>query len=181
MKRTFLFLLVLFITLTAAVAQPRGGRGKGGALRETGQKVIDAAQVPEAVKQAQEQTFPGLAVTRWEQRSGKNDQRSFTHYVAVFKQDVRTTRARYDADGKSVALTKLFQAANAPEVVKSAAARYTGYALVSGEESVTDKGTFYRVRFRQGAKKLTVFLDQTGAELTKDKQPKLLDIEEEGN
>ena len=63
----------------------------------------------------------------------------------------------------------------------SAAARYTGYSFVGGEEALTDKGTFYRARFRQGAKKLTVFLDQTGAAVEKKNQPKLLDIKDEGN
>lgn len=181
MKRTSLFILFFLAALAAAVAQPTGGRGRAAAIRESNQKTVDAAEVPEAVKQAQDVAFPGLAVTRWEQRSGKSDQRNFTHYVAVFKQESRTTRARYDSNGKSVAITKFFTADNAPDVVKSAATRYSGYTLAGGEEALTDKGTFYRVRFRQGAKKLIVFLDQTGAEVEKKNQPKLLDIEDEGN
>ncbi len=181
MKRIALFALLLFALLAAAEAQPKRARGRAGSIREADQKTVDAAQVPEAVRQAQNVAFPGLSVTRWEQRSGKNNQQNFTHYVAVFQQDSRTTRARYDGNGKSVAVTKFFTANDAPQVVTSAAARYTGYSLVGGEEAVTDKGTFYRARFRQGAKKLTVFLDQTGAEVEKKNQPKLLEIEDEGN
>lgn len=181
MKRISLFFLLLVASLVIVQAQPGRARGKAGSIRESNQKAVEAAEVPEAVKQAQDVAFTGLSVTRWEQRSGKSDQRNFTHYVAVFKQDNRTTRARYDSNGKSVAVTKFFTADNAPDVVKSAATRYSGYTLAGGEEAVTDKGTFYRARLRQGAKKLTVFLDQTGAEVEKKNQPKLLDIEDEGN
>ena len=181
MKRIALFALLLFALLAAAEAQPKRARGRAGSIREADQKTVDAAQVPEAVRQAQNVAFPGLSVTRWEQHSGKNNQQNFTHYVAVFKQDSRTTRARYDSKSKSLAVTKFFTADNAPDVVKAAATRYSGYTLAGGEEALTDKGTFYRARFRQGAKKLTVFLDQTGAAVEKKNQPKLLDIKDEGN
>jgi len=157
MKRIALFALLLFALLAAAEAQPKRARGRAGSIREADQKTVDAAQVPEAVRQAQNVAFPG------------------------FKQDSRTTRARYDSNGKSLAVTKFFTANDAPQVVTSAAARYTGYSFVGGEEVLTDKGTFYRARFRQGAKKLTVFLDQTGAAVEKKNQPKLLDIKDEGN
>ncbi|HAC24333.1 MAG TPA: hypothetical protein DCE81_05410, partial [Cytophagales bacterium] len=82
MKRIALFALLLFALLAAAEAQPKRARGRAGSIREADQKTVDAAQVPEAVRQAQNVAFPGLSVTRWEQRSGKNNQQNFTHYVA---------------------------------------------------------------------------------------------------
>lgn len=175
------FILIMLVALSTAVMAQRGERGK---FQANG-KVVDASAVPEAVKNTQAQNFPGTTVNRWELHSSSNAKKSFQKYVAIYMQDGLRARARYKEDGTALSSSKYFNAEKAPEVVKTAATRYSGYTLNAGEEVKTfAKGkTFYRVRFRKGGQRMVVLLDEAGNEVTKDKAPEeaLEDEGESGN
>ena len=170
----YLFILILLGTSWMALAQ-------GKQRQTTLGKAVQASDVPEAVRKTFTEKFPGVTVTRWERRNVSNKKgTSVTRYIAVFTQEGLSARARFADNGTALSSSRYFNPGKAPEPVQVAAKRYEGFSLTGGEEIRTGKEgkLFYRVRFRKGAQKLVVFLDDTGAEVTRDKAPEELKEDE---
>ncbi len=171
MKTTFVFLLSLcfYVTTFAQI--------------NFSVKAIPADQVPEAVISAQSGYFPGLSVLNWEKQTVSGPNESGSRYVASFNEANKTlTRARYFESGVGITATTYHPGNQLPTVVKeAAAANYSDYSLMSGEKLLLlpkDK-YIYRIRLRKGVKKLVVYLDKTGKELSKDHIP--VEVVEEEN
>lgn len=177
MKKMMVAIACMLIAF-AGIAQKKQAAG----LSNASAKVVDAASVPEAVKNAQETYFPGMPVTQWEfheATSKKNN--TYSKYVAVFKQHELVTRARYKTDGSSISSSNYFGPKKAPQVVLDAQSRYSGYKLAGGAQIRVSKSgkTFYKIKFVKGATKMFVYLDESGNEVTKDKAPEEV-VEVEG-
>lgn len=169
MKKMIVAAVCVLIAFSAT-AQRQRLAGK----RSSAMSPVEAAQVPDVVKKAQETAFPGIAVTRWEYReaTGKKEN-TVSRYVAIFKQGELRARARYQKDGAAVSSSKYFGPKTAPEVITKALSRYPDFELVSGSQTFVSKSskTFYRVRMTRGTSRLIVYLDEAGNEVTKDKAP----------
>jgi hypothetical protein len=174
---TIVFVLMLSTSLTAN-AQGKGkekAKNAKAAARSASSTPIEASQVPQVVQDVHNQKFAGTTVTRWElkQATGKKE---IQWYAAAFSSaEGVKARARYKPDGTIISSTHYFGSAKAPEAIKSAAAaRYSDYTL-TGCEQITipaKNKNFYRVKLRKGSTKITTYMDETGAEITKDKAPK---------
>jgi hypothetical protein len=196
MKRVILF-MALPIAIGIAIAGTALAQGQGKAkekvknakatARSASSTPVDASQVPQVVQDAHNQKFQGATLTRWElkQATGKKE---VQWYTALFTtSDGVKARSRYKADGTTISSSQYYGAAKAPEAIKSAAAsRFSGYTLTGCEQiSVPSKNkNFYRVKLRKGSTKVVTYMDETGAEITKEKAPAEVtdsDEEDEGN
>jgi len=182
--KAFIFLFLTSVIAFHATAQ--GGRKpRGGRIQSAGVEKIDAAQVPEAVQGAFSNTNPGVEVTQWEKHNVRgNNGKDFTKYVASYQIDGARARARFKQDGSVLSMSRYLSAQNLPGSISSAAnAKNPGFTLMGAEQLTTRKGeTFYRVRMRKGASKLTTLYDSNGSEVSRDKQTEdlLLDEGDEG-
>ena len=163
MKKITTFIL---ITLVALTSYAQGGKRKG--LARAGASQIEAAQVPDAVKNA---FTLQAADTRWEKvelqgKAGK----AHVHYVAIYTQDGTKARARFKEDGTAMGTSRYMGAQKLPEVIQSAAKAKNPGAIVRGGEEFTAKDgkVFYRVRLKNGSSKITSVFDSSGGEVTKD-------------
>jgi uncharacterized membrane protein YkoI len=176
MKKTITFILITLLTFTSYA---QGGKRRGGA-QAAGVTKIEAAQVPDAVKNA----FAVQATdTRWEKHeaTGKAG-KSHVRYVAIYTQDGVKARSRFKEDGTPMSSSKYMGAAKLPAAIQSAATtKNPGAKLVGGEELKTKDGkVYYRVRLRNGGSRITSVFDANGAEVTKDKMTEeIKDGEEE--
>ena len=136
--------------------------------------VIDADEVPASVITAQERFFSGISVNRWEKHAYSGRERTKDRFVAIFRSNGQSTRARYSTGGKGITATTYYNGTNLPQAIQDAAAsNYNGYRLMSGEQiQVLEKSyTVFRVRLRKGAQKLVVYLDEQGSEIEKPEVP----------
>lgn len=167
-------IILLLILLMAFGAQAQKARGKGKQIQAAAFEKIDAAQVPEAVKNSFNAGFQNVTDVRWEKHSatGKGG-KTFTKYVAVYNQEGIRSRARFKEDGTALSSSKYMGAQKLPDNVKNAAAsKNPGFTVMGGEEVKTKKGeTYYRVRMRKGTSRLSTLFDANGNEVTKDKVP----------
>jgi hypothetical protein len=172
MKKLLSLIVVCLLAITA-YSQAKTKKGKAVA-RSSSSTPVDVAQVPQPVQDTHNQTFPGTTLTRWESRKGSG-KKEIQWYSAVFTTPESTkARARYKADGVLVSSSTHYDAAKAPEAVKSAAAsRFSDYTLLGCEKiNLPAKNKdFYRVRLKKGSTKVTTYMDETGAEITKEKAP----------
>jgi hypothetical protein len=185
MRKIFsVFTLCLFIA-TVYAQRPVAKKAKTIA-RSSSSMPVDASQVPQAVKDSHEQSFSGSSATRWElkQATGKKE---VQWYTAVFTTaESAKAKSRYKIDGTNISSATYYGPDKAPETIKSAAAaRFSDYTLMGCEKiTVPSKSkNFYRVRLRKGSTKITTYMDESGAEITKEKAPaELLESEavEEG-
>ncbi len=135
---------------------------------------VDAAEVPQAVLDAQEGYFAGLTVNLWEKQSASARDRSGARYVANFQLDSQKARARYYANGTGISATSYYAAKELPQNIQDAtASNYGGYRLNSGEKIMllSNNKTIYRLRLRQGAQKLVVYVDVNGKEISPENVP----------
>jgi hypothetical protein len=162
MSKLFFCLFLLCSVFTSYAQRKTGGPQK-----------MDPAQIPAAVKTAQESSFPGIAVTQWEVRSKTGPGQFVSKYTAVFSVDSKMIHARYKGDGTLVSSLKFFEGEEAPSVVKSLGSKYNEYALRTTVEIKTyAKGkVFYRAYFYKGKKKTVVYVDDNGKELVIEKVP----------
>lgn len=159
--------LFVYVVMLCSVFSSHAQR-KGGASRE-----IDAAQIPTAVKSAQESSFPKITVKNWSMRNVTGPGQIISKYIAVFESEGKTIRARYKGDGTLVSSSKYFAAAQAPSVIKNLGSKYNDQELKSAEEIKTyvKAKVFYRAHFYKGKKKIVVYVDDNGKELPIEKVP----------
>lgn len=172
MKKLLSIVAICFLA-TTAFSQGKLKKGKA-AARSASSTAVEVAQVPQPVQDSHNQNFAGSTVHRWEvkQNSGK---KQLQWYTAVFTTtESMKAQARYKPEGNLVSSSTYYDAAKAPDAIKSAAtSRYSGYTLVGCEKiNVPSKSkNFYRVRLKKGSTKITTYLDDTGAEVTKEQAP----------
>jgi len=135
---------------------------------------VDPAEVPQAVLDAQAKYFPGITVNIWEKQSASLRDKSGSRYVANFQNEGQKNRARYYSNGTAGTATIYYVAKELPQAIQNAASNnYPDYMLMSGEQITVlakDKSAF-RIRLRKGARKLVVYADENGNELSKDNLP----------
>lgn len=172
MKKMLQLLLVLLVSAASVQAQ------------KMGVKVLNESEVPAEVKNTHAALFPAVSVIRWEGHKwvNKNDKER-GKIVAVFDYDGVRTRARYRPNGKALSASSYYKADQLPASVAAAAARYEGYELKGGSKTWSlkspDKAPVYKLRLRKGAQVLTVFVDEQGNEIEKNKlSEELLEDEE---
>ncbi len=166
-----LFVLMLFVAATFAA----------NAQVTVSVKKVDAAEVPQAVLDAQESYFAGTTVNLWEKQSASARDRSGARYVANFQLDGQKARARYYANGTGISATSYYVAKELPQDIQDAAAtNYGGYRLNSGEKIMllNQNETIYRLRLRKGAQKLVVYVDENGDEISRSEVPDEVEAEE---
>ncbi len=182
MKRITITILITFLALNSYAQRDRGKRGRG--MYSAGISQVDAAQVPEAVRNAFTTQVPDL---HWEKLESKGKAgKSHVRYVAVYKEDGIAIRKRFKEDGTPMSSSKYMGAQKLPVAVQTAAsAKNPGAKLIGGEELTTKKGqVYYRVRLRNGNSKINSLFDANGSEVTKDKMTEELkdsEGEEGGN
>lgn len=164
MKTLTTFTLLVFLAFSSYA---QGGKKKG--VQSASANKIDAALVPDAVKNAF--TVPATDV-RWEKHEAKGKEgKSRVRYVAIYTQDGLRTRSRFKEDGTPLSSSKYMGAQKLPAAVQAAAtAKYPAAKLMGGEEFTSKKGmTYYKVRLRNGNSKITSFYNADGSEVKKDK------------
>ncbi len=145
-------------------------------------QVIAAEDVPEAVLSSQAEYFSDISVLSWEQQTASGPNGSLNRYVASFQEaDKTVTRARYMENGVGITATTYHPGSKLPSVIQEAATEnYADYRLMSGEKLLLlPTGKYlYRIRLRKGGKKLVVYLNKNGEEISRDDLPKEV-VEEE--
>lgn len=177
MKKIIFTLFFLSVVL-AGFSQVRG-KAK---VLAAGGKAIDAAQVPEAVKNSFSSAFPSATAVRWEKHGAVTQKRTYVKFVAVYTHEELRCRARYKEDGTALSSSKYFGPNKTPEAIKTAVtSRFSGFTVTGSEEITTKDGkVFYRTRLRKGASKVITYTDAEGNEVKKDKAPQeVTDGEEE--
>ena len=164
MRTLFVFLLALSLC-SSAIAQ-----------LNLNVQSIPAEEVPEAVKNSQTEYFPGLSVKLWEQHTASGPEQSANRFVASFQAGSRqAVRARYLSDGTgTTASTYYLSGTQFPSIIQSSAAQnYPDYTLNSGEklQLLATGTTIFRLRLRNGAQKLVVYVDSNGNEIRRNGVP----------
>lgn len=165
MKKISILIIVTLISMTGFTQ----GDEKKESKKPKGAAQIDAAQVPDAVKNAFTIQATDL---RWEKKESKGkDGKVKVRYVAVYTQDGIRTRTRFKKDGSPMSSSRYLEPQQLPASIKSAAAtKNPGAKLMGGEEVTTKKKeVYYRIRQRSGSTKIISFYDSKGAEVKKDK------------
>jgi hypothetical protein len=183
--KKFLLLIVIVAAMLPAWAQKDKGKAKGN--KGGNFEKVDAAQVPDPVKNAFTSANPGVTAT-WEKHSarGKAD-KPFTKYVAVFTTaDGNKSRARYREDGTAMTSSKYMKAEKMPDNVKKGMkSKYPDFTPTAAENVKGKDGkSMYRIKSKKGSAKLTTYFDENGNEITKEKvsdDVKDGEDEEEGN
>jgi len=173
MKSVFVFLFMVGLS-SSAFAQ----------LNISAQ-IIAAEEVPAAVQTAQTGYFPGLTVNQWEEQTASGPSNSGAQYVASFKDaSNQVVRARYAASGQGTTATTYYASGTQlPSIIQSAAQNYPGYQLKSGEklQVLANERIIFRLRLRNGAKKLVVYVNSNGEEISKNNLPREVRAEENAN
>ena len=141
---------------------------------------VDASEVPQAVLDAQNQYFPGITVNFWEKQSASFRDKSGARYVANFQNNGQKTKARYYSNGTGGTATAYHVAKELPQAIQNAAAsNYPNYKLLSGEQitALAKSKSAFRLRLRNGAQRLVVFVDANGNELSANSLPNELTTE----
>lgn len=144
-------------------------------------QAIDADDVPAAVISSQASYFPGVTVNVWEKQTARGRNTSGERYIANFRNNGQKARARYYANGTGTTAVTYYSGSKLPtEIQEVAATNYAGYTLFSGEQItlLPTNDVYYRLRLRSGAKKLVVYTDANGNELSNDEVPD--EVVEEG-
>ncbi len=165
MKKISILILVTLLTMTSFA---QGDKKKGGKQAD-GAAQIDAAQVPDAVKNAFTVQATDL---RWEKRESKDKEGKMkVRYVAVYTQEGIPVRTRFKEDGSALSSSRYLEPQQLPAAVQSAATTKNVGAKLMGGEEVTNKKEeiYYRVRLRSGSTKMVSFYDVNGVEVKKDK------------
>jgi len=144
-------------------------------------QTIDADDVPALVISSQATYFPDATVTVWKKQTASGRKRSAERYVANFRNDGQKARARYYKNGAGATAVTYYKGSELPAAIQEAAAtNYADYTLVSGEQIITlpTSDICYHLRLRKDAQKTTVYVDESGKELSEEEVPK--ELEEEG-
>lgn len=146
-------------------------------------EIIPADQVPEVVLAAQSGQFPGLAVNQWEKQTANGPENEGSRFVATFTSAKnQVVRARYAADGTGLtASTAYLNASQFPSIIQSSVAeKYPDYKLINGQniQLLATGTTIFQARLRQGTKKLVVYLDASGDEISRSQVPAIVLSEE---
>ncbi len=139
-------------------------------------QTVSADEVPEAVQTAQTGYFPGLSVNLWEKQTASGPENMATKFVASFQgSGNQLIRARYLQVGTGLTASTYYTGKQLPSAIQSAAANnYPDYKLVAGQKVLllgTNKSIF-RIRLRNGAQKLVVYVDSNGEEISRRDVPR---------
>ena len=140
-------------------------------------QAINADDVPAAVISSQATYFPGVTVHVWEKQTASGRNTSADRYIANFQNNGQKARARYYPNGTGTTAVTYYGGSQLPaEIQEAAATNYAGYTLTSGEQIVTlpTSDAYFRLRLRKGAKKLVVYTDESGNELSIDEVPEVV-------
>lgn len=143
-------------------------------------EIVAASDVPESVRAAQENYYPGITVRQWKKMSATG-QKTGSRYLAVFNQNRTNTRAKYEINGKGLSAYTSYALSSVPAAIKSATtSQYAGYQLTKVEKirALTKGKEAFRVGLRKGAQKLIVWLDENGNELKPQQLPTEITTEE---
>ncbi len=127
--------------------------------------LVEASEVPEAVKTSQEQHFPGMIVRQWKMQTYQGSRTAPVNYLAVFNNEGKNTRARYLADGQGISTyTNYRPQALPPAIVQTLNTDYAGYtptgaALVG---SLHNDWEAFHISLRKGGQKLSFWLTTEG-------------------
>jgi len=137
--------------------------------------VIQASDVPQAVKDQQNAKFPNINVEKWEKNTfTKKAGKPSEWFVAVFKENNNRVRSRYANDGKAISATTYYLAAGIPQNIKDdAVSKYPGFTVTSGEKikNFNSGKEYYRVRLKKGSSKLVLYYNPDGTEVKKENLP----------
>ena len=170
MKWQFLSVVLCFLTFLA------GAQSQHALTTEQ----VAQEEVPEAVQEKFNEDFVDYSLVRWEKQISKGSKKTWTRYVVVFGLDGLKYRARYRADGTGISATAYYRFKTIEKlpsaVTEYAKNEYPTYKLNSAEkvQSLKNDGFVYRLRLREGATKVVVYVDETGKKLTKEKMPEEL-------
>lgn len=167
----FLFLsLTLFFGTFILVAQD--------AEATLGTTVVPVEEVPQVVRDAQEALFPGVAVRTWRKRSAEGQRIAKTTFLAIFNQDKINTRVQFAEDGTGISVYATYAEAALPAPIQaSLTTTYSDYRLTGAAEITALKSgkSGFRLRFRDGAKKLVLWVDENGQEITGTQTPDVVE------
>jgi hypothetical protein len=131
---------------------------------------VSASDVPAMVIDAFNDDFKA-SVIKWQKGVYTGTKKSTTRYIAVFDLEGLRTRARYQEDGKGISYSSFYirkTVGTLPEEVKEFwKSNYPDWLLPSAEHirSLLSEKEVYRLRMRQGSKKLVAYVDESGKEL----------------
>ncbi|MEL6654841.1 MAG: hypothetical protein AAFY48_01335 [Bacteroidota bacterium] len=136
--------------------------------------VVEASAVPSGVAQSQAENFPGITVRQWKKQEYNNKRLSSVQYLAVFTQNGQNTRARYQADGRSLSSYTTYRPEALPTPIQTTLQTdYADYTLTGAAEitSLQQGWTGFRIRLRKGNEKLVVWLTAEGTPLSPQQVP----------
>lgn len=172
MKYAFSVLILSLFLLTHLQAQQYNA--------QVGVSLIDASEVPEAVKASQEQYFPNMPVRQWKKQEHQNARTARVQYLAVFNYEGKNTRARYQANGQGLTSYTNYRPQALPAaIVQTLSTDYPGYkptgaALVS---TLANEWEAFHIRLRKGGQQLSFWLTPEGTLINPSDLPQ--QIEEE--
>jgi hypothetical protein len=196
-KYSFLFVLVVtllqFGGLVAQLSPSKQFKGIEGNRR-----LIEATNVPQNVKDAQQKMFPNSQVEKWfmmergPAKEGNVDGKGKpTIYVAKFKntEGYETFSRITDAGEVRGYMTRLQGEKGLPTNIKDATLkRFQGYKIVASQKIHHLKGnkTAYRITLVQNSTRVITFVDENGnevkdANLAPELKENIMDIPEKNN
>jgi hypothetical protein len=166
--------LIIFL-LSASVVFSQVNRNKVKRVRGKRAVKVEAAQVPQAVKDAQAKKFPGTSQIRWQMKVVKTKTGPKKDFISLFKHDELRTKAHYKADGTPLLIVHLLPANKVPSgIVSTVNGNYSGFTLKHGRkiEILTKNTVVYRLVLTKPAAKLVLYVDESGndAKQAKDAQ-----------
>lgn len=167
MKR-ITFLMVLILSAGMVFAQVNKNQAKK--IKKAPTVKIDAAKVPQAVKDAQTKKFSGISEIKWKMKLIKKQEQTMNSYSAHFKQNGMKTIAHYKPDGTAVAVISHISLQNVPQtIVSTVANNYPGFKpkLAVKIEVLSKSITQYRLTLLKPAAKLILYVDETGNDAQK--------------
>ena len=170
-KVTFLIILLLSASVVfSQVNKKKIKEGKGSRAIK-----VEAAQVPQAVKDAQAKKFPGVVQIRWQMKAVKTKTGSQKDFIALFKDGELKTKVHYKADGTPLLVVHSLPANKVPSgIVSTVGNNYPGFTLKHGRkiEILTKNTVVYRLALTKPAAKLFLYVDESGndAKQAKDAQ-----------
>lgn len=172
MKYAFSALILSLILLTNLNAQQYS--------TQVGVSLIDASEVPTAVKDSQEQHFSGITVRQWKKQESHNARTARVQYLAVFTYEGKNTRARYQADGQGLSTYTNYRPQALPSaIVQALSTDYAGYtptgaALVG---SLNNNWEAFHIRLRKGGQQLSFWLTPEGTLINPREVPQQMEEE----
>lgn len=132
--------------------------------------VIDAAQVPDAVKKAQTSQFPSVNNVVWRESVRGKKENSKQTYIAVFKENDIKVKATYNPEGTAKKTYYQLTAGQVPaNIVSNVNATYPGFTLKKGIKInvKTKSRIIYRLVLRKPSAKLILYVDENGSDAKK--------------